>query len=111
VAELIREILTRQGFQVDHAPSGEAALAMIASRRYALVLSDLAMPGLGGRGLYAALVRDHPEVAGRVAFVTGDTMGPAARAFLAGTDRPRLEKPIAPDELRALVQRMLAEVA
>jgi signal transduction histidine kinase/ActR/RegA family two-component response regulator len=110
VAELIREILTRQGFQVDHAPSGEAALAMIASRRYALVLSDLAMPGLGGRGLYAALLRDHPEVAGRVAFVTGDTMGPAARAFLAGTDRPRLEKPIAPDELRALVQRMLAEV-
>jgi signal transduction histidine kinase/CheY-like chemotaxis protein len=109
VAELIREILTRQGFQVDHAPSGEAALAMIASRRYALVLSDLAMPGLGGRGLYAALLRDHPEVAGRVAFVTGDTMGPAARAFLAGTDRPRLEKPIAPDELRALVQRMLAE--
>jgi hypothetical protein len=50
-------------------------------------------------------------VARRVAFVTGDTMSPAARAFLDSTGRPRLEKPIAPDDLRALMGRMLAEGA
>jgi DNA-binding response OmpR family regulator len=66
------------------------------------------MPGLGGRGSTRRSCATGPDLA-RVAFVTGDTMGPAARAFLDGTDRPRLEKPIAPGELRALVRRMLLE--
>ena len=106
VAELIREILSRQGFEVEHAGSGEAALALIRRHDYAVILSDLAMPGLDGRGLYAALGRERPVLQRRVGFVTGDTAGPAAHAFLAATGRPRLEKPIAPDELRALVAGM-----
>jgi CheY-like chemotaxis protein len=67
------------------------------------------MPGIGGRGLWDAIRRDHAPLASRIAFVTGDTMGPAARAFLAASGRPRLEKPIAPADLRGLVRRMLAE--
>lgn len=109
VAGMIAEILHRDGFDVTHAASGEEALRLIAIGEYAVVLSDLAMPGIGGRGLYEALVRDRPAVARRVAFVTGDTMSPVARTFLDGTGRPRLEKPIAPDDLRALMARMLPE--
>jgi CheY-like chemotaxis protein len=82
---------------------------MIRRHDYAVILSDLVMPGLDGRGLYAALGRDRPDLQRRVGFVTGDTAGPAAHAFLGGSDRPSLEKPISPDELRALVARMLAD--
>lgn len=110
VADLMREILQRDGFEVDHAVSGEAALALLPGRDYAAILSDLAMPGKGGRGFFAALEHDRPELAARVAFVTGDTMGPAARTFLAESARPHLEKPIAPAELRALVRRLVAGV-
>ncbi len=67
------------------------------------------MPGLDGRGLYRALLAEAPALASHVAVVTGDTAGPAALAFLAGTGRPRLEKPIVPAELRALVARVLTE--
>jgi signal transduction histidine kinase/CheY-like chemotaxis protein len=109
VAGMIAEILRRAGFEVTHAASGEEALRLAENGEFNVILSDLAMPGIGGRGFYEALARDHPAAARRVAFVTGDTMSPAARTFLDGTGRPRLEKPIAPDDLRTLMARMLQE--
>lgn len=109
VAELIREILVRDGFNVDHADSAEAALTLARNHRYALVLSDLNMPGIGGRGFYEIVARELPEMAKRVGFVTGDTMSPSARGFLDSAGRPFLEKPIAPSELRALARHMLED--
>lgn len=107
VADLIREVLERDGFHVDHAISAEAAFERLEKHAYALVLSDLNMPGIGGRGFYEKVVRDHPVLAERIGFVTGDTMSPSARGFLDGAQRPYLEKPIAPAELRALARRLL----
>lgn len=107
VAELIREILQRDGYGVDHADSAETALVLARSHAYALILSDLNMPGIGGRGFYEIMARELPAMADRIGFVTGDTMSPSARGFLDSANRPYLEKPIAPSELRALAQRML----
>jgi CheY-like chemotaxis protein len=81
VAELIREILERDGHAVDHVLSGEAALERLARRAYTLVLTDLNMPGLGGRGFYEAAARQSPALAHRIAFVTGDTMSPFGARF------------------------------
>jgi signal transduction histidine kinase/CheY-like chemotaxis protein len=111
VANLIREILERDGYHVDHAASAEAAFERLAHHPYALVLSDLNMPGLGGRGFYEKIVREHPVLADRVGFVTGDTMSPSARGFLDSAQRPYLEKPIAPAELRTLARRLLEDAA
>lgn len=111
VASLIQEIMNKSGFDVTRAASGEEGLLRATEGDFAVILSDLAMPGIGGRGFYEALARSHPRLACRVAFVTGDTMSPSARAFLDATGRPRLEKPIAPADLRALMRRMLAEAA
>jgi signal transduction histidine kinase len=109
VAGMISEILHRAGFEVIHAASGEEGLRLASGGDFAVILSDLAMPGIGGRGFFEALARNRPALARRVAFVTGDTISPAARAFLDSTGRPRLEKPIAPQDLRALMGRMLQE--
>lgn len=84
---------------------------MARERDYALILSDVAVPGLDARGLWRTLQAEMPQLAGRVDFVTGDTAGPAARAFLAETGRPRLEKPIVPAELRRLVAELLSDAA
>jgi len=107
VAELIREILASDGFSVDHAGTAEAALKLVRNRTYSLILTDLNMPGIGGKGLYEVIAREFPEMAQRIGFVTGDTMSPPARRFLDGAGRPYLEKPIAPIELRALARKML----
>jgi signal transduction histidine kinase/PAS domain-containing protein len=111
VADLIGEILERDGLLVDHAASAEAAFELLGRQDYALVLSDLNMPGVGGRGFYEKVERDHPALVGRVGFVTGDTMSPSARGFLDRARRPYLEKPIAPAELRELTRRLLTPAA
>ncbi len=87
VAELIEEILVRDGFDV--------------------ILTDLNMPGIGGRGFHERVLRAHPDLAPRIAFVTGDTMSPQARGLLDGLGNAFLEKPIAPAELRRLVHTVL----
>ena len=107
VSDLIREILLRDGFEVTVANSAEAALALLAARDFALILTDLNMPGLGGRGFYERLLRDRPAMARRMGFVTGDTMSPQARGFLDVAGRPFLEKPVSPEELRRLARAML----
>lgn len=110
VAELIREVLTREGFVVDSAESGEAALSLVRAHGYTMILTDLNMPGIGGRGFHDSVLRELPQMARRIAFVTGDTMSPQVRAFLEASRRRYLEKPIAPRELRDLARAMLGDV-
>lgn len=110
VTDLVREVLRKEGFAVDTTTSAEMALSLLQERSYALILSDLNMPGIGGRGLYEAILRTRPELARRVGFITGDTMSPQVGSFLETAARPFLEKPVSPNELRKLVHDMLAAV-
>lgn len=109
VSDLIREILIRDGYQVEVAAAAETALELVDQKDFTLILTDLNMPGIGGRGLYETLLRKRPALSQRVGFVTGDTMSPQARGFLDGAGRPYLEKPIAPAELRKLAHSMLGK--
>jgi signal transduction histidine kinase len=64
--------LTRRGAQVSEATDGEAALAQLDGHVFDVILADLRMPRMGGVELYARLERSHPELAGRVLFLSGD---------------------------------------
>ncbi|MEM7505676.1 MAG: PAS-domain containing protein [Pseudomonadota bacterium] len=105
VLDLIARILRRDGYEVETVSSAEEALSHLPGP-FDLIFSDLNMPGMGGRAFLDRLRRDWPELAGRLSFVTGDTMSPNAEAFLQGAGRPYLEKPIHPADLR----RIAAEV-
>ncbi len=107
VADLISEILRRDGCAVTIATSGAEALEHLGRGGYDVVLSDLNMPEMDGRGLFDAIRQSHREMAGRIAFITGDSMGPASQKFLGESKSPYLEKPISPIELRKLVQGLL----
>lgn len=109
VGELIAEILSRDGYSTTMANSGPEALNRLSEGSYAVILSDLKMPEMGGPKLYEHIKADHPDQAERLGFITGDTMSPSARSFLDKSGRPFLEKPIKPDELRKLVSRIQEE--
>ncbi len=109
VAELIAEILKKEGFAVDLAHSGSRAVEMLRCNRYDLLLSDLNMPELDGRGLYKIIRDDFPEILERTAFITGDTMGSASQSLLQESKRPYLEKPVSPSELRELAYGILSD--
>jgi two-component system NtrC family sensor kinase len=104
---MLAEILTRDGFRCDIAGSGRAARAKLAAAtepvRYHAVLCDLRMPEEDGPTLFRWLEREHPDLARRTVFVTGDTLGPATGRFLAECGRPVIEKPFVPEEIRRLV--------
>ncbi len=102
VAELIAEVLRTDGHDVTIANSGAEALRKLQRESFSVILSDLKMANLDGASLFAKLKQDHPKLASRVGFITGDTMSPKARAFLDASGRPFLEKPIRPKELRDL---------
>ena len=58
ILELVRYNLAKEGFAVDCAPSGEAALARIRSQPPALVVLDLMLPGMDGFEVCRALKGD-----------------------------------------------------
>jgi len=107
VADVIAEILTAEGLDVEVAASGSAALKRLKERHFDLVLSDLKMPGLDGPRLYELIAASQPALAGRIGFVTGDAMSPRMQRFLKESRRPFVEKPITPAE----IQRIVAELA
>ncbi len=107
VGDLIADVLALDGFEVVVARSGEEALKQLETNSYSLILSDLKMPNIDGRRMFDQVCRRHPASVERLAFLTGDTISPDARAFLIGSKRPYLEKPVKPDELRAFAARMI----
>ncbi len=107
VADLIAEVLGADGHDVTVANSGAEALRKIQRESFSVVLSDLKMANLDGPSLFAKLKEHYPQLATRVGFITGDTMSPKARAFLDASQRPFLEKPIRPNELRDLFSTLI----
>ena len=108
---MLADVLRGDGHEVETVHSGQQALARLGERVFDIVLSDLRMPGLDGRALHAALEAGSPQHLERIAFITGDTMDGPMRAFLEGSGRPYLEKPIRPDEVRNLVAAIRARGA
>src|SRR5262249_61772429 len=109
LAELLAEMLEREGFAVEVACDGEHALAELGRRSYDLVLSDVRMPDLDGPALLHRLQTEWPALAERLIFVTGDTLDLGAGSALDKLGRPVIEKPITPDEIRRVGRATLVE--
>lgn len=109
VAEMIADILRRDGMLVTTCEQAEAAWDKLSGAAdFDVILSDLRMPGMGGRAFYDKLKMFFPALSRRVIFLTGDTMGEDAAAVARETERPMLEKPVAPQDLCAAVRRIAA---
>jgi two-component system NtrC family sensor kinase len=111
VREIVRESLEARGFRVEAAVGGAEALTRLQGASYDLVLTDLRMPGIGGRELYERVLRSDPDQAGRFVFFTGDVARADTGRFLAETGRPVLAKPFGIDELLRAVAEGLSRRA
>lgn len=106
IAEALADFLSLDGFACDVAVGGADAKARLAAGSYDLVISDLRMPGIDGPTLHAWIKAERPELADRIAFATGDTLGQSVARFLADVDRPVLEKPFTPEAVHRLLEQM-----
>jgi DNA-binding response OmpR family regulator len=104
VRRMAARSLRAEGYTVLEAADGQEALRMISDRssEVALVLTDLAMPRLGGLDLSAELARIAPRVP--VLFMTGYTSSEAMRRGALRRGYPLIEKPFTPEELATRVR-------
>ena len=107
VARLIADVLTEAGHRAEVVLDSREGLALIARKTYGLVICDLRMPHLSGRGLFQELARRGHPLGRRFIFVTGDTLSPHVARFLKSSGAPYLAKPFFIDELKDMVQRAL----
>ena len=106
VRDLITAIVSHSGYECRAVSSAEAALTSLQSTtKYALVLSDLAMPGMDGFALLERIRKLDPQLP--VVMVTGVHDISVALATIRSGAYDYLLKPFERDQLLATVQRAL----
>jgi signal transduction histidine kinase/GAF domain-containing protein/ActR/RegA family two-component response regulator len=105
--EMIRAILEMRGHTVDAAESGLAGLEAISGKTYDVVLSDMKMPGMDGRELLSRLTSEHPDIASRVVFISGDTASAETHTFFRESGRPYVLKPFKASDLVEAVEKII----
>ncbi|HEY8369820.1 MAG TPA: sigma-54 dependent transcriptional regulator [Thermodesulfobacteriota bacterium] len=116
---VLRRALEKEGYDVEVATTGEAALALAAEQRFDLVLLDIRMPGVSGLDVLSTLRSNGAASAeangGRGQTPTGpeviiltaqNTMKNAVEAMKRGA-YDYLTKPVDLDELKVLVRKAL----
>jgi two-component system response regulator FlrC len=102
----LAEALARDGHEVTTAASGEAGLAVLAKHAFAVVLTDLRMPGVDGMAVVRHLRAEHPDTEVIVLTAHGTVESAVDAMKLGAFDY--LQKPLSsPAELRLLVARAL----
>lgn len=107
--DVLVEVLTRDGHEVDSAVDGAESLRRAEAQRYDLVVTDLRMPNLEGPELYRSIRRHHGDNPPRFIFMSANTGIEAYAAFLSETGEPALEKPFNLADMRQVVLQVLAQ--
>ncbi|MCG8546951.1 MAG: response regulator, partial [Alphaproteobacteria bacterium] len=102
VGAMIRDILVRDGHQVETTTSANAALEMLKAHRFDVVISDIVMPELSGPALHDR-IRSGDAPQPRIVFITGDSMGSVGPDFLEDGPHRVIKKPFSVEEIRAAV--------
>ena len=105
VRSFARRVLERHGYRVLEAPSGEAALDLVASHvgSLDLVVTDVMLSGMTGGQLAQLLRQRRPDL--HVVFMSGYAEPAAGSGVTA--DAPLLEKPFSPQALLTHVRHVL----
>ncbi len=103
ILHYMRATLEAWGHTVAVARDGREAYERITAAPYDLIICDVRMPQVGGREIYERLTREHPAIAPKVIFATGDTVRGDTLRFLESLGRPFLHKPFTLAELRRVL--------
>jgi CheY-like chemotaxis protein len=107
VLTIAKRALMDAGFEVVEASNGRKAIELVESEaRIDAVLTDLAMPEIGGRDLARRLRTQRPTLP--VVFMTGYTDDVVTSRGLLDSGVPFLEKPLSPDTIVRTMREVIA---
>ncbi len=108
VRQLVRDTLVAKGYRVVEADNGEAGLAAALSHkgRIDLIISDVVMPGMGGRELVHKLAATRPDT--KVLYLSGYTEDAILSEGSIESGTAFLQKPFTLQNLSRKVREVLA---
>lgn len=112
VLRMVSRVLGRADIEVVGVRGGREALERLGTgERFDAILCDVEMPEIDGLELARRVARDHPELAGRVALLSGSAVTLSAALGASGGPRLGLTKPFRTAALRDLLEQLLREGA
>ena len=111
IIDILYQVLRLDGHRVDTALNGTVALRKIERENYDLIISDLKMPGMGGKELYEKVRERSLDLSRRIVFSTGDVVSTDTREFLEKSGNSYLQKPFEIEAIRRIVHSVLASTA
>ena len=108
IAAILADCLAPMGVTCAIASDGVTALSLISNTHFDAVFCDVRMPGMDGIAFFARIKAEHPELATRLAFVSGDVLHRDLVRLRAASDRPIIEKPFDPQLVRDIAMLLLA---
>ncbi|MDB4995350.1 MAG: Response regulator of zinc sigma-54-dependent two-component system [Myxococcaceae bacterium] len=106
VGKVLAMLLAQAGFETEHVASAEAGLALLETRPFDVVLSDIRMPGMDGMQLLAELGKRFPELP--VILLTAHGSVPMAVEAMKAGAVDFLLKPFEKEEILFVVAKALA---
>ena len=109
VRRLVRLILVRNGYRVLEAGHPEDAIVLVRKHidEIDLVLTDVIMPGMSGRELFAAIAVEHPDM--KVLYMTGYDADVVAGDGVPMSLTSVLQKPFGSQTMAAKVRAVLEQ--
>ncbi len=90
-----------------HAHDGLQGLALIKANKYDAIISDIRMPNMDGKQMFAEAVKLEPEYNKRFIFMSGDLIRDTTQAFVKTITCHFLAKPFALHQMHKLVVPLL----
>ena len=106
ILDLVDEVLTDSDYRVECVGSGEEAMDRLRVQDFDLLISDLRMPGIGGRELVEWVQRN--DKSAKVLLLTGDVASGEMRDFIASSGARCLSKPFRIGELIEAVEQVFS---
>jgi len=103
--EALTLLLNKAGYQVDAAASGEEALAILAKTPYAVIITDLILPGVSGIDILKTVKSDYPYSS--VILITGHGSAETAVEAMKEGAFDYITKPVSFSKLEILVTKAL----
>jgi two-component system NtrC family sensor kinase len=108
IAAILADCLTPLGLDCVIAGDGQAALERVAESSFDAVFCDVSMPGMDGITFYHRLRVTNPVLAAHLVFISGDVLHRDWDKYRATVNRPIIEKPFDPRQVRDVALLMLA---
>jgi len=106
IYHMIEEALRCDEHILGYACNGSDAIDELQATDYDLIISDLKMPIMDGKELFAQVNKKYPHLKDRFIFITGDTAGHSTSEFVRKKKVKLLAKPFDVDDIKKAVREI-----